>query len=381
MSSDNINENNNNEYYDNAYNANAYNDDTNYSEHSDSDNIDDAIDINDTDNIVDTTYDLIDIIDYENIEYEKEYIIHSNANQSGTRIDKFISDRIPDLSRSYIQKLIKDQYVLINKAPVKSNYKINNLENVSIIFPKPKAIDIKPENIPLNIVYEDSDLLIINKPKGMVVHPAPGHYSGTMVNALMYHCKDELSGINGICRPGIVHRIDKDTTGLLIVCKNDRSHNNIALQLKDHSITRTYNALVHNNIIDNAGTVNKPIARGTVDRKKMAVNPAGKEAVTHYSVLERYSYKNKSYTYIKCNLETGRTHQIRVHMSSINHPLVGDTIYGYNSNRQPFVTEGQMLHAKTIGFIHPSTNKYIEFDSKLPDYFERILNILSATIQ
>ena len=232
-------------------------------------------------------------------------------------------------------------------------------------------MDIEAQEMDLDIVYEDEDVILINKPKGMVVHPAPGHTSDTLVNGLLYHCKDQLSGINGVARPGIVHRIDRDTTGILIVCKNDMSHNHIAAQLKEHSITRKYRALVHGNIKTDKGTVEGPIGRHPVDRKKMAINERnGKPAVTHYTVLERFG----NYTFIECQLETGRTHQIRVHMSSIGHPLVGDEVYG--PVKCPFKLQGQCLHAMVLGFVHPKTGEYMEFSADLPDYFETLLKKL-----
>lgn len=315
-------------------------------------------------------------IDYNMIGFDSEFLLDIYDDEAGTRIDRLISERVTDLSRSYIQKLIKEGYIKVNRNSIKSNYKVSKSDSVSVVFPKPQPLDIQPENIMLDIVYEDDDIIIINKPKNMVVHPAPGHYSGTVVNALMYHCGDNLSGINGVLRPGIVHRIDKDTTGLLIICKNDRAHQKIAGQLSVHSVNRKYVALVHGIISDDEGVIDKPISRGNIDRKIMAVNPEGKRAVTHYKVLKRYQLNNNKYSLIECRLETGRTHQIRVHMSSMNHPLVGDTVYGYNEKRQPFKTDGQMLHAKTIGFIHPSTDMYVEFDSELPLYFTNILNKL-----
>ncbi|MFW5633230.1 MAG: RluA family pseudouridine synthase, partial [Acetivibrio ethanolgignens] len=241
------------------------------------------------------------------------------------RIDKLIAEAYPDFSRSYIQKLIKDGQAFSQGKPLKANYKPQAGEQIQLFVPEPEILSIEPENIPLDIVYEDADVILVNKPKDMVVHPAPGHYSGTLVNALMYHCKENLSGINGVLRPGIVHRIDKDTTGLIIACKNDRAHNSLAEQLKIHSITRKYNALVYNSFKEEEGTVSAPIGRHPVDRKKMAINyKNGKEAVTHYRVLENFS----GYAHIECSLETGRTHQIRVHMTSISHPLLGDEIYG-----------------------------------------------------
>lgn len=288
------------------------------------------------------------------------------------RIDKCISMLIDSLSRSYIQKLIKEGQVFVNDKTVKGSYRVKTDDEVSFRLPPSEEPNIVPEDIPLDILYEDNDVVIVNKPKGMVVHPAAGHYSGTMVNALMFHCGHELSGINGVMRPGIVHRIDKDTTGSVIVCKNDTAHNSIALQLKDHSITRRYHAICHGVLKEDEGTINKPIGRHPSDRKKMAVNEKnGKHAVTHYKVLQRFS----DYTYIECRLETGRTHQIRVHMASIGHPLLGDEVY---SNRKtPFHLEGQTLHAKLIGFVHPTKGEYIEVDSVLPAYFQHLLEILS----
>ena len=297
------------------------------------------------------------------------WFVETDANNM--RIDRFISERMSDTSRSYIQKLIKDERVTVDSKVVKSNYKVKEGERVEIVLPEPVSLDIEAENIPLDILYEDSDVLLVNKPKDMVVHPSAGHVTGTLVNALLYHCKDSLSSINGVMRPGIVHRIDKDTTGILIICKNDKAHNCIAEQLKVHSITRRYHALVWNNVTDDTGTVDAPIGRHPVDRKKMAINHKnGKHAVTHYKVLERFG----QYTYIQCELETGRTHQIRVHMASIGHPLVGDPVYG--PAKQPFKTDGQMLHAKVFGFIHPSTNEYMEFETDLPEYFQLILEKL-----
>lgn len=287
------------------------------------------------------------------------------------RIDVCIHELLDTLSRSYIQKLIKDGSVYVNGAVVKANYRVKTDDDVVFVLPDAVEPDIVPENIPLSILYEDKDLLIVNKPKGMVVHPAAGHYSGTLVNAVMYYCKDELSGINGVMRPGIVHRIDRDTTGSLIICKNDETHNAIALQLKEHSITRKYRAICHGVIEDDEGTVHAPIGRHPTDRKKMSTQSAhGKDAVTHYKVLKRFD----KYTYIECQLETGRTHQIRVHMASIGHPLLGDSVY---SNRKcPFTLEGQTLHAMTIGFIHPRNGEYIEVEAPLPAYFVHLLDIL-----
>lgn len=302
-----------------------------------------------------------------------EFVIEEKS--AGERIDKFLSDSLPDLSRSYIQKLIKDGQVTVNNKIVKANYKMNAGDLLLMEEPELQEPDIVPEDIPLDVLYEDSDLLIVNKPKGMVVHPSAGHYSGTLVNALMHYCKDDLSGINGVMRPGIVHRIDMDTTGSLLVCKNDFTHNDIAEQLKEHSITRVYHAIVHGNLKEDEGTINAPIGRHPVDRKKMSINHKnGKEAITHYKVLQRF----KNFTYIECRLETGRTHQIRVHMSSISHPLLGDVVYG--PAKCPYKLQGQTLHAKTIGITHPRTSAYLEIDAPLPEYFVKLLEKLENSI-
>lgn len=299
------------------------------------------------------------------------YTILIEAEDAGMRIDKFISDRMPDYSRSFIQKLIKENDLTVNNNEIKSNYKLKAGDEINIVIPEPKELDIVAEDIPLDIVYEDKDVILVNKPQGMVVHPAPGHYTGTLVNAIMYHCKDDLSGINGVMRPGIVHRIDKDTSGVLIICKNDKAHESIAKQLKDHTITRKYNAIVYNNLKEDEGKINAPIGRHPVNRKQMAVNPInGKEAITHYKVLERIN----QYTYLELQLETGRTHQIRVHMASINHPLLGDPVYGPKSDR--FKLKGQALHARVLGFVHPTTNEYMEFEAPLPNYFTGLLKKL-----
>ena len=300
-----------------------------------------------------------------------EIIMEITPEMEGERIDKCISNYLESLSRSYIQKIIKDGKAYVNDAVVKANYKVKVDDKVQFEIPDCEEPDIPPQDIPLDILYEDKDVLIVNKPKNMVVHPAPGHYEGTLVNAIMFHCKDELSGINGVLRPGIVHRIDKDTTGSIIICKNDESHRKIAQQLKEHSITRKYRAIVYGRIMEEEGTVNAPIGRHPADRKKMAINEKnGKPAITHYRVLERFD----KYTYIECQLETGRTHQIRVHMTSIGHPLLGDEVYG--NAKCPFKLEGQTLHAMTIGFIHPTTGEYVEYEAPLPEYFEHLLQIL-----
>ena len=300
-----------------------------------------------------------------------EIVFEITPEMEDERIDKCISTFIDSLSRSYIQKIIKDGNVYVNEKSVKANYKVKVEDTIRFILPDNIEPDIPPQNIPLDILYEDKDVLIVNKPKNMVVHPAPGHYEGTLVNAVMFHCKEDLSGINGVMRPGIVHRIDKDTTGSLIICKNDESHNSIAEQLKVHSITRKYRAIVFGNIKDDEGTVNAPIGRHPNDRKKMAINEKnGKPAITHYRVLERYD----KYTYIECQLETGRTHQIRVHMSSIGHPLIGDTIY--TNQKAPFHLDGQTLHAHILGFDHPRNGSYIETVAPLPEYFNLLLDKL-----
>lgn len=293
------------------------------------------------------------------------------VEQGGERIDRFLSEEIADLSRSYIQKLLKEGSISVNGKAVKANYKVNAGDEILVEIPEPEMPDILPEDIPLDILYEDDDILIVNKPKGMVVHPAPGHYSHTLVNAVLYHCGSRLSGINGVLRPGIVHRIDMDTTGSLLICKNDRAHQILAEELKEHSITRRYHAIVHGNLKEDTGTVNAPIGRHPVDRKKMSTkSSSGRHAVTHYRVLERFG----DFTYIECELETGRTHQIRVHMSSIGHPILGDAVYG--PARCPFRLQGQTLHAKILGIRHPSTGEYMEFDAPLPEYFSDLLDRL-----
>lgn len=287
------------------------------------------------------------------------------------RIDRFLNNNLEDLSRNRIQKLIEEKKVLVNNKSINKNYKLKENDKIIINIEEPKEIDILPENIPLNIVYEDEDVILVNKPQDMVVHPANGHYSHTLVNALMYHCKDNLSGINGVMRPGIVHRIDKDTSGILIIAKNDKAHQKLASQLEEHSMTRVYYAIVYNNLKNDKGTIDAPIGRHPIDRKKMAVTDKNsKRAVTHYEVLQRFN----KYTFIKLKLETGRTHQIRVHMSYIGNPLLGDIVYG--KEKQPFKLVGQVLHAKVLGFVHPTTNKYMEFETELPQYFKDILKKL-----
>ena len=293
-------------------------------------------------------------------------------NQDGERIDRYLSEELEDRSRSYIQKLIKENHVTVNQKPVKANYRLSLGDRVEIDLPEAKEPDIKPEDIPLDILYEDKDIIIVNKPKQMVVHPAPGHYSQTLVNALMYHCGFELSGINGTMRPGIVHRIDMDTTGSLVACKNDMAHQSLSKQLKEHSIRRIYVAIVHGNIKEEDGTVNAPIGRHPTERKKMSIHSRnGREAITHYQVLERFG----NYTYIQCELETGRTHQIRVHMASLGHPLLGDMVYGPKECPFPHL-QGQTLHARTLGIIHPRTGEYLEVNAPLPAYFIELLDKL-----
>lgn len=289
----------------------------------------------------------------------------------GERVDKYLPIFVDGFSRSYLQKLIDDKSITVNGASVKSSYKLKPEDVIDVLIPDTMVPDIKPEDIALDILYEDDDVIVVNKPKDMVVHPAAGHYSGTLVNALMYHCKDNLSGINGVLRPGIVHRIDRDTTGSIIACKNDIAHQSISNQLKEHSIVRKYHAIVHGVIDDESGTIHTLIGRNPNDRMKMAVvRNNGKDAITHYKVLKRF----KDYTYIECQLETGRTHQIRVHMASINHPILGDDTY--SNRKSQFKLNGQCLHAKILGFVHPKTGEYIETDAALPEYFEHLLEIL-----
>lgn len=300
---------------------------------------------------------------------EFQFIVAEESEEE--RIDKYLNELMDSVSRSYIQKLLAEGNITVNGSNVKSNYKIRPEDDIRIYLPPAITPDIEPENIPLSVLYEDDDVIVVNKPKNMVVHPAPGHYSGTLVNALLYHCAGNLSGINGVLRPGIVHRIDKDTTGSVIACKNDFSHASIAQQLKDHSIVRKYHAIVCGNLSEEEGTIHSLIGRHPGDRKKMAVvKSGGKDAITHYRVLQRF----EKYTYVECVLETGRTHQIRVHMASAGHPLLGDEVYG--AVKSPFHLEGQCLHAKILGFCHPSTNRYIETDAPLPEYFEKLLHIL-----
>ena len=291
----------------------------------------------------------------------------------GERIDKVLVRLLEDTSRNYLKKLFADGSVQLNGKAVKPSARVKEGDEVWIAIPDRVVPDILAEDIPLEVLYEDEDVLVVNKPKDMVVHPAAGHYSGTLVNAVMYRCRDQLFGINGVLRPGIVHRIDKDTTGSIIVCKNDASHNSIAAQLKDHTIVRKYYAIVYGCLKEDEMVIDRPIGRDPKDRKKMAVRPDGKRAVTHVRVLERF----RNYTYVECRLETGRTHQIRVHMAFAGHPLLGDTVY-QGSRKCPFQTRGQCLHAGILGFVHPRTGAYIETSAPLPDYFTAILDMLRS---
>ncbi len=297
-------------------------------------------------------------------------VLTIDPEMDGERLDAALTYLFPEQSRSRFQKLIKDGHVFVNNSvTLKPGFRLYEGDTVSIDIPAPEEPSVLPEKMDLDIVYEDADVILVNKPKGMVVHPAAGHYSGTLVNGLLWHCTD-LSGINGVLRPGIVHRIDKDTTGIVIACKNDRAHNSIASQLKAHTIKRRYYAIVTGNLKDEEGCIDAPIGRNPSDRKKMAVVQDGKHAVTHYRVLERFG----QYTFVECALETGRTHQIRVHMAHIGHPLLGDEVYSKAKSR--FKTEGQCLHAYLLGFVHPSTGEYMEFTSDLPEIFKKILDDL-----
>ena len=301
-----------------------------------------------------------------------EYVV--TDEYEGMRVDKLISELIDSFSRSYIKKLIDDKKVVCNDKTVKASFVVSEGDHIVMEIPPIEVPDILPQDIPLDILYEDDDVLVVNKPKGMVVHPAAGHYKDTLVNAVMYHCKDKLSGINGVMRPGIVHRIDKDTTGSVIICKNDNAHQKIADQLKNHTVNRVYHAICYGIIKENEGDIETLIGRSPSDRKKMAVvTSGGKFASTHYRVLKRFEDDN--YTYIECKLKTGRTHQIRVHMAHIGHPLLGDDIYA-PSRKSKFNTQGQCLHAKILGFKHPTTGEYIETDAPLPEYFSHLLDVL-----
>ena len=293
------------------------------------------------------------------------------ADQAGERADAFLARTVEELTRSAAQRLLEEGSVTLNGKTLKKNYKTTPGDVLEVVLPDPEPVDVVPQDIPLDVVYEDSDVIVINKPVGMVVHPAPGHPDGTLVNALMYHCGDSLSGINGELRPGIVHRIDRDTSGLIIAAKNDKAHLALAEQLQDHSLARVYEAIAVGGFREDSGTVNAPIGRHPVDRKRMAIDPRnGRNAVTHWTVLERFS----GYTHIQCKLETGRTHQIRVHMASIGHPLLGDIVYG-NKKLYPGLA-GQCLHARKLKFVHPSTGELVELECPLPDWFEAALKKL-----
>lgn len=299
------------------------------------------------------------------------FIFEVDENWNGERIDTVVADVMDDLTRSSVQKIILQGLVSVDEKPVSKNYKVKTGNTIKVIIPAPSLLCARAQDIPVSVVFEDEDLLVVNKPKGMVVHPAPGNPDGTLVNALMYHCRGSLSGINGVVRPGIVHRIDKDTSGLLIVAKNDFSHIRLAEQIKEHSFKREYRAIVHGNVKSDTGTVDAPIGRSPKDRKKMAVTDKNsRHAVTHYEVLGRYP----GYTYLKLRLETGRTHQIRVHMASIGHPVAGDLVYGPKNT--PKELNGQCLHAGLIGFVHPRSGEYMEYETPLPEYFERFLQKL-----
>ena len=298
----------------------------------------------------------------------------ATPEEKGRRLDQFLAEQLEELTRSAAQRLAEEEHVLLNGKPLKKNYKMTGCETLEVHLPDPEPIDAVPQNIPLDIAYEDEDLLVINKPKGMVVHPAPGNPDGTVVNAVLYHCGESLSGIGGAFRPGIVHRIDKDTSGLLIIAKNDRAHLYLSEQLKDHTLARTYEAVVIGGLKEDKGTVTAPIGRSPKDRKKMAIVPDGRHAVTHYEVLARYP----GYTHIRCKLETGRTHQIRVHMASLGHPIVGDEVYGpFNSK---FDLQGQCLHARELNFLHPADGQPRLIKSDLPDYFTDLLHKLGRTV-
>lgn len=304
-------------------------------------------------------------------QYSENHIeLTPEREDEGLRLDKYLAGSLPEYSRSFLQQLIQDGMVSVNERPVKASYKAKCGDFIRISVPDPQRAEIQAENIPLDIVYEDADLLVVNKPQGMVVHPAAGHDSGTLVNALMYHCGDSLSSINGVMRPGIVHRIDKDTSGLLVVCKSDRAHRGLALQFAEHSITRVYTAICHGGITE-GGTVDAPLARDPRDRKKISIQERGRRAVTHYEPVERLK---QDYTLIRCELETGRTHQIRVHMASLRHPILGDPVYG--PKKCPFHLQGQLLHAGTLGFLHPITGEGLLFTAELPEHFQKVLRSL-----
>ena len=304
---------------------------------------------------------------------DSQITLYVSDEFAGTRLDKFISESRKEISRSHIKKLIEENQILINNKPSKPSYRIRFKDKILINLPEPEELKIKPEKIKLDVIYEDKDLIVINKPQGMITHPASGIYKGTLVNALLYHCKDSLSGINGVLRPGIVHRLDKDTSGLIIACKNDKSHKEIAKQIKERKVKRSYLAIVHRKVQYDKGTINKPIGRHKIKREKMAVIPNGRQAITHFKILKRFD----KYTLLECSLETGRTHQIRVHMSSIGHPIVGDKIYGERWEMgDGRWDKGMMLHAYKLAFIHPRTKKEIKLEIELPERFKNLTHHL-----
>ena len=304
----------------------------------------------------------------------EEDLLQITAEESGERIDALLAHMLPQLSRSAAQRLLEEGRVLLRGAPVRKNYRCAAGDCFLLSLPEAEEVPLLPQDIPLDVVYEDGDVIVLNKPKGLVVHPAPGHWSGTLVNGLMYHCRDSLSGINGVLRPGIVHRIDMDTSGLLIVAKNDFAHQALSGQLADRSLSRIYEAVVRGNLREDAGTVSKPIGRHPTDRKRMAVLPGGRPAMTHWEVLARY----RGYTHIRCRLETGRTHQIRVHMASLGHPLLGDETYGAPAPDKGL--SGQCLHARELKFIHPRTAEPVRLETELPGYFLEVLSRLGQKI-
>lgn len=317
-------------------------------------------------------FDIFENEDFEDENYDEDDELIIVSDKENERVDVYISGMFEDMSRNSAQKLIADGNITVNDKIIKANYKIKINDSIRIILPEPEVLDVAAENIPIDIVYEDDDLAVINKPQGMVVHPAPGHYSGTLVNGLMYHLKN-LSSINGVMRPGIVHRLDMNTSGLMLVAKNDKAHNFLARCLKEHSINRIYYALVEGNIKDDSGVIDAPLGRSEKDRKKRTVTyKNSKNAVTNFCVVERYG----KFTLIKLKLETGRTHQIRVHMKYIGHPVVGDDVYGSKTNK--FGLKGQLLHSKSVGFVHPTTGKYMEFESDLPEIFQKVLRIVGG---
>ena len=302
----------------------------------------------------------------------EKQIIQVRPGDAGGRVDAYLAAEIEDLTRSAAQRLLEEGNVCSGGKALAKNYRLAGNETLEISLPEPETLDVRPENIPLDVVYEDGDVIVVNKPKGLVVHPAPGHPDGTLVNALLYHCGDSLSGIGGVLRPGIVHRIDRDTSGLIIAAKNDFAHQKLAAQLADHTLARTYECVVIGNLKEDSGTVNAPIGRSSADRKKMAVVAGGRRAVTHWEVLARYP----GFTHVRCRLETGRTHQIRVHMAYLGHPILGDTVYG--AKKPVAGLQGQCLHAAGLRFVHPRTGEMVELTCPLPEEFQEVLRKLEA---